>query len=279
MRVVEASAVVPLSPEETWDFFFGDQLRGLVEAVDNVVAVENYQMRADGTPRYQMVRKVGPLTMRSTSDYSVYERPYRSVSRALGGPFGGTFYTEHEPLAGGEATRLSFRMEVEPQNLLARVMLPVVVPMFRRQLQQDADDVARAAAPQGIQPRQNQQQRPQVAASGARLARTLGWVSIGVGLVAIVAPVPAISAFGMGERPKLGRLLGARDIVLGAGMLGGQNTAGWVRARGVADALDGALLLGGAAKGAFRRDRALMSVVVAAGFSALSFWLARRLEG
>ena len=57
MRVVEASAVVPLSPEETWDLFFGDQLRGLVEAVDNVVAVENYQMRANGTPCYEMVRR------------------------------------------------------------------------------------------------------------------------------------------------------------------------------------------------------------------------------
>ena len=111
------------------------------------------------------------------------------------------------------------------------------------------------------------------------LARALGWVSIGVGLVAIAAPLPMISAFGMGERPKLGRLLGARDLVLGVGILWGHNTAGWVRARGIADALDGTLLLCGAATGAFRRDRALMSVVAAAGFSALSFWLARRLEG
>ena len=111
------------------------------------------------------------------------------------------------------------------------------------------------------------------------LARILGWVSIGVGMAAIAAPVPVISAFGMGERPNLGRLLGARDLVLGVGTLWGQNTAGWVRTRGIADALDGALLLGGAATGAFRRDRALVSVVVAAGFSTLSFWLARRLDG
>jgi hypothetical protein len=91
----------------------------------------------------------------------------------------------------------------------------------------------------------------------------LGWVSIGVGLAATTAPVPVISAFGMGKRPNLGRLLGARDLVLGVGTLWDQNTAGCVRARGIADALDGALILGGAATGAFRRDRALRSVVVA----------------
>lgn len=50
MQVVEASAVVSLSLEETWDLFLGDQLQHLVEAVDNVSAVENYQMRPDGTP-------------------------------------------------------------------------------------------------------------------------------------------------------------------------------------------------------------------------------------
>ena len=104
-------------------------------------------------------------------------------------------------------------------------------------------------------------------------------MGIGAVTVAIAAPVRAVSAFGMGERANLGRLLGARDLVLGAGTLWGQNTAGWVRARGIADAFDGALLLGGAATGAFRRDRALVSVVVATGFSALSFWLARRLKG
>ncbi len=52
-----------------------------------------------------------------------------------------------------------------------------------------------------------------------RLARILGWVGIGAGTVAIVAPVRAVSVFGMGERPNLGRVLGARDLVLGVGTL------------------------------------------------------------
>ena len=69
-KVVEASTVVPLGLEETWDLLFGDQGQRMVEAVDNVISVEDFQMRADGTPRYTMVRKVGPLTMTTISDYS-----------------------------------------------------------------------------------------------------------------------------------------------------------------------------------------------------------------
>jgi hypothetical protein len=110
------------------------------------------------------------------------------------------------------------------------------------------------------------------------LARIVGWVSIGVGLSAIAAPVPLMRAFGMGDRPKLAYFLGARDLVLGAGILRGQNAGVWVRTRGIADALDGVLIIGGAATGAFRRDRAPIGLAVAAGFSALSVWLAQRLD-
>jgi hypothetical protein len=111
------------------------------------------------------------------------------------------------------------------------------------------------------------------------LARALGWVSIGVGLALVAAPGPLMKAIGLGDRPSLGRFLGVRDLVLGTGLLRGQNTAGWCRARGIADALDVALIIGGAAAGVFRRDRAPIGVATGAGFSALSFWLARRLEG
>ena len=110
------------------------------------------------------------------------------------------------------------------------------------------------------------------------LARTLGWVSLGVGLAIVAAPGPLMKAFGLGDRPNLGRFLGVRDLVLGTGLLRGQNTAAWCRARGISDTLDVALIIGGAATGAFRRDRAPLSLASGAGFSALSFWLARRLE-
>ena len=110
------------------------------------------------------------------------------------------------------------------------------------------------------------------------LARALGWVSVGVGLAAVATPGPLMKAIGLGDRPNLGRFIGVRDLVLGTGLLRGENTAAWCWARGVADALDVAFIVGGAAAGVFRRDRAPIGVATGAGFSALSFWLARRLE-
>ncbi len=41
-----------------------------------------------------------------------------------------------------------------------------------------------------------------------RLARILGWVTIGAGLSLCAAPGPLMNAFGLGERPNLGRFLG-----------------------------------------------------------------------
>jgi hypothetical protein len=60
MRVVEASAVVPLSPEDTWDLLIGDQMHRLVEMPEiSVVAVEDFQVRPDGTARYVVANKAG----------------------------------------------------------------------------------------------------------------------------------------------------------------------------------------------------------------------------
>ena len=93
----------------------------------------------------------------------------------------------------------------------------------------------------------------------------------------VAAPGPLMRTFGLGDRPKLGRFPGVRDLVLGTGLLRAQNTAVWCRLRGIADALDAALIVG-VASGVFRRDRAPIGAASGAGFGALSFWLARRLE-
>ena len=64
------------------------------------------------------------------------------------------------------------------------------------------------------------------------LARAVGWVSLGLGLALVASPARTVKRLGMSERPNLGRLLGARDLVLGAGLLRGQSEATWLRARG-----------------------------------------------
>jgi uncharacterized protein YndB with AHSA1/START domain len=143
MRVAEASAVVPQSPEEVWDLLIGDQMERLVEMPEmSVIAVEDFQMRPDGTARYRVANKAGPSAIWHTADFTVYERPYRSVNRVLESPFGGTFHGTYEPTAAG-GTRVSWRWEVEPQYPLAAVMVPMMRPLFARSMQHDLDALAK----------------------------------------------------------------------------------------------------------------------------------------
>ena len=111
-----------------------------------------------------------------------------------------------------------------------------------------------------------------------KLARGIGWLSLAVGTSLVVSPTPGTRAFGMGESPTLGRMMGLRDLVVGAGLLRGANTKAWLLARGINDAADAAIILGGAASGAFPRDRAPVGIAIATSFSVVSLLLARRFE-
>jgi hypothetical protein len=168
MQVVEASAVVPLSPEEAWDLLIGEQMQRLVEMPDvSVVAVKDFQLRPDGTARYTVANKAGPSTTWHTADFTVYERPLRSVNRVLDSPFGGMFYGTYEPAGGG--TRVHWRWEIEAQSTLARLLVPLIHPLLARSMQQDLDALAK-----GFGPQEDRQTR-----SAARLA--------GPGVVVLVA--------------------------------------------------------------------------------------------
>lgn len=110
-----------------------------------------------------------------------------------------------------------------------------------------------------------------------KLARGIGWLSLVVGLQLVVAPKGGTRRFGMGERPTLGRVMGVRDLVVGAGLLRGGDTRTWLMVRGINDAVDAAIILGGAASGAFPRDRAPVGLAVATSLSVVSLLLAKRL--
>ena len=76
-----------------------------------------------------------------------------------------------------------------------------------------------------------------------RLARGLGWFSIGLGLTQIVAPGWLGRAIGVGERNGLMRALGAREIITGLAVLAERPSPAlpiWGRVAG--DAMDMALL-------------------------------------
>ncbi len=151
-RRIEASAVVPMAQKETRDLLEGDQMRRAVELSDAIVAIEGYEMRPDGTPRYVHVGRMGPGEVRFTADYSVFERPRRTEAAILDSPFGGAYRVDYEEVSDG--TRVTHRWEVEPQNAFFGLLLPVVRPLIERSLRRDLETIARRASRLSVAPSQ-----------------------------------------------------------------------------------------------------------------------------
>lgn len=117
-----------------------------------------------------------------------------------------------------------------------------------------------------------------------KIARGLGWFSIGLGVAEIVAPRSLAKLIGVrGDHSGLFRMLGAREITSGVGILAGRRpNANWLWSRVGGDAIDLALL--GAAfnanKGWFnrkRRVRTLAAIGAVAPVVAADIICARRL--
>ena len=151
-RWIEASAVVPMAQKETRDLLEGDQMRRAVELSDAIVAIEGYEMRPDGTPRYVHVGRMGPGEVRFTADYSVFERPRRTEAAILDSPLGGAYRVDYEEVSDG--TRVTHRWEVEPQNAFFGLLLPVVRPLIERSLRRDLETIARRASRLSVAPSQ-----------------------------------------------------------------------------------------------------------------------------
>lgn len=98
------------------------------------------------------------------------------------------------------------------------------------------------------------------------MVRAIGWGSIAFAVGSLVAPRALGSAMGHRGRTGLVRMIGARDLVIGAGLAAAANPEPWLRARLAAEVTDAVLHAAGAANGSFRPGRAL---VIAAGAVAL----------
>lgn len=98
-------------------------------------------------------------------------------------------------------------------------------------------------------------------ARAERLAKTLGWFSIGLGLAQLLAPGGMSRVVGVGQRPRLMQALGVREITSGVGILTQRQPAGWLWSRVAGDAIDLALL--GAAARSPGSNRRLVSVATA----------------
>jgi len=111
-----------------------------------------------------------------------------------------------------------------------------------------------------------------------RLADALGWFSVALGLTEMLAHRPLARWMGVRDRPALFRMLGARELAAGIGILNGDRPAGWMWSRVAGDAVDLALL--GAAMGAphANRRRIAAATGLIAGITALDYWCGDRLS-
>ncbi|MDQ6621465.1 MAG: SRPBCC family protein [Pseudomonadota bacterium] len=110
-----------------------------------------------------------------------------------------------------------------------------------------------------------------------RLARALGWFSVALGAVEVMAPHQLGRAIGMKGNASLLRAMGLREIASGVGILTRQKR-GWMWSRVAGDAMDLAVL--GAAMRSDRSNRTRVAVATAAvaGVTALDMYCSQQMS-
>jgi hypothetical protein len=102
------------------------------------------------------------------------------------------------------------------------------------------------------------------------LAQSLGWLSLGLGTAAVAAPrtmCRAVGASDVGAAPTLMRMMGAREIVQGVGILTRPRPTLWMWSRVAGDTLDLSLL---ALTAVTRPEHRLRTAVAMTGVAALA---------
>ena len=98
--------------------------------------------------------------------------------------------------------------------------------------------------------------------------QTLGWLSVGLGLGALLAPHALGRLTGLGERTALLRLVGCRELASGLGLLTQPRQAPWLWSRVAGDAMDLAMILSAAGRANPGRARALVTAGVVGAIAA-----------
>ena len=83
---------------------------------------------------------------------------------------------------------------------------------------------------------------PDAGIDDRELMQALGWFSIGLGVIELLAPRAVDRAIGVGDHPVVTRMVGVREIVSGVGLLSERQPGWWAWARAAGDAMDLALL-------------------------------------
>jgi uncharacterized membrane protein len=113
-----------------------------------------------------------------------------------------------------------------------------------------------------------------------RLARGLGWISIGLGVAELVAPHALARGIGLrggGTSRTLTRVCGLRELAAGTGILSERRPAAWMWARVVGDVMDLALLGAGFAGRRTNRARLAAATAAVAGVTVVDALCAQRL--
>jgi hypothetical protein len=111
-----------------------------------------------------------------------------------------------------------------------------------------------------------------------KVARGLGWFSIGLGVAELIAPGALNRSLGMREHNALVRGFGLREIGAGAGILAAKHPTPWVWSRVAGDFLDLAALLVSLGPDNPRRGSATAAFVSVAAITVIDFLTARSLE-
>jgi uncharacterized membrane protein len=112
-----------------------------------------------------------------------------------------------------------------------------------------------------------------------RLARVLGWFSVGLGIAEVAAPRGVARLIGLAdtaERRLLLRALGLRELASGAGILSGRGKSGWLWSRVGGDAMDLGLLGRAMATPDAARRRVMTATAAVAGMTALDVFASER---
>lgn len=104
---------------------------------------------------------------------------------------------------------------------------------------------------------------------GQKLARTLGWLSLGLGAAELLASKRVGKAIGIAPHPVLLPLLGAREIASGVGILSNERPTKWLWSRVAGDFVDMALLGAALTSSRNRRGRTLLALGAVAAATAI----------
>jgi hypothetical protein len=111
-----------------------------------------------------------------------------------------------------------------------------------------------------------------------KMAKGLGWFSIGLGLTELVAPRWLGRTIGVGERTTLLRAMGAREVVTGVGVLSQRRPALGMWGRVAGDLLDMGLLVAALRSDYSQKGRVAGATGMVLGVGLLDLLCARQLQ-